>query len=169
MSNITVNENNIWWVEYHFSHAHITIVMYEMQSWWMKIVFLSSFMSPLCHVRNEITYVHSWWPVSALTSVLFCCLGNKHQNNPLMSPETVRHSSPYIIIPPETKFRGYILDSPCSSVRLSVCLSVRPSVRPWVGVRMITLILFSGFKKFFLHISLGSRSCTGLNISVLPH
>ena len=58
------------------------------------------------------------------------------------------------------KFRGGILDSPCSSVRLSVCLSVclsvrlsvRPSVRPWVGVRMITLILFSGFKKFFLHI-----------------
>ena len=47
--------------------------------------------------------------------------------------------------------------------------SVRPSVRPWVGVRMITLILFSGFKKFFLHISLGSRSCMGLNISVLPH
>ena len=74
-----------------------------------------------------------------------------------------------IIIPPETKFRGGILDSPCSSVRLSVCLSVRPSVRPWVGVRMITLILFSGFKKFFLHISLGSRSCMGFNISVLPH
>ena len=47
--------------------------------------------------------------------------------------------------------------------------SVRPSVRPWVGVRMITLILFSGFKIFFLHISLGSRSCMGLNISVLPH
>ena len=47
--------------------------------------------------------------------------------------------------------------------------SVRPSVRPWVGVRMITLILFSGFKNFFLHISLGSRSCMGLNISVLPH
>ena len=47
--------------------------------------------------------------------------------------------------------------------------SVRPSVRPWVGVRMITLILFSGFKIFFLHISLGSRSCMGLKISVLPH
>ena len=54
-------------------------------------------------------------------------------------------------------------------VRPSVCLSVRPSVRPWVGVRMITVILFSGFKIFFLHISLGSRSCMGLNISVLPH
>ena len=40
-------------------------------------------------------------------------------------------------------------------------------IRPWVGVRMITLILFSGFKIFFLHISLGSRSCMGLNISVL--
>ena len=67
------------------------------------------------------------------------------------------------IIPPKTKFRGGILDSPCSSVRLSV----RPSVRPWVGVRMITLILFSGFKNFFLHISLGSRSCMGLNMRIL--
>ena len=34
-----------------------------------------------------------------------------------------------LIIPPETKFRGGILDSPCSSVRLSVRPSVRPSVR----------------------------------------
>ena len=33
-----------------------------------------------------------------------------------------------IVIPPETKFRGGILDSPCLSVRLSVCPSVRPSV-----------------------------------------
>ena len=56
-----------------------------------------------------------------------------------------------VIIPPETKFRGGILDSPCSSVHLSV----RPSVRPWVGVRMITLILFSGFKIFFYIYHLG--------------
>ena len=35
----------------------------------------------------------------------------------------------HVIIPPETKFRGGILDSPCSSVRPSVCPSVRPSVR----------------------------------------
>ena len=82
---------------------------------------------------------------------------------------SLQFSQSDLVIPPETKFRGGILDSPCSSVRLSVCLSVRPSVRPWVGVRMITLILFSGFKIFFLHISLGSRSCMGLNISVLPH
>ena len=40
-------------------------------------------------------------------------------------------------------------------VRPSVCLSVRPSVRPWVGVRMITLILFSGFKIFFYIYHLG--------------
>ena len=131
----------------------------------------------------------------------------------------------FLIIPTETKFRGGILDSPCSSVRPSVRSSVRPKsllrsqiyhgyeelstdtnypiwrrqklpymkktrkkkqvcgaacfmaaeikfsedVRLWVGVRMITLILYSGFKNFFLHISLGSRSCMGLNISILPH
>ena len=48
--------------------------------------------------------------------------------------------------------RPSVCPSVCLSVRPSVCPSVRPSVRPWVGVRMITLILFSGFKKSFLHI-----------------
>ena len=50
-------------------------------------------------------HVLSWRTVSALTRVLFCCLFpsllhnliNKHQNNPLVSAETVRHSSTYII------------------------------------------------------------------------
>ena len=45
-------------------------------------------------------------PVSVLTRELFWCLfpsllhnaGNKHQNNPLVSAETVRHSSTYIIL-----------------------------------------------------------------------
>ena len=51
-------------------------------------------------------YVLSWRTVSALTRVLFLCLfpsllrnsGNKHKNNPLVSAETVRHSSTYIIL-----------------------------------------------------------------------
>ena len=55
-------------------------------------------------------YVLSWRTVSALTGVLFWCLFlyefilvyificNKHQNNPLVSAETIRHSSTYIII-----------------------------------------------------------------------
>ena len=51
-------------------------------------------------------YALSWRTVSALTQVLFWCLfpsllrnsGNKHQNNPLVSAETVCHSSRYIIL-----------------------------------------------------------------------
>ena len=51
-------------------------------------------------------YAVSWWNVSVLTWVLFWCLfpsllhnsGNKNQNNPLVSVETVRHSSAYIIL-----------------------------------------------------------------------
>ena len=51
-------------------------------------------------------YVLSWRTISALTRVLFWCLfpsllhnsGNKHQNNPLVSAETVRHESTYIIL-----------------------------------------------------------------------
>ena len=51
-------------------------------------------------------YVLSRRTVYALTQVLFWCLfplllrnsGNKHQNNPLVSAETVRHSSTSIIL-----------------------------------------------------------------------
>ena len=51
-------------------------------------------------------YVLSWRTVAALIRVLFLCLfpsllhnsGNKHNNNPLVSAETVRHLSTYIII-----------------------------------------------------------------------
>ena len=63
-------------------------------------------MDSLCRVRNEIMYVLLWRTVYALTRVLFWCLlpsllrnsGNKHQNNPLMSAQTVRHASTYIIL-----------------------------------------------------------------------
>ena len=48
----------------------------------------------------------SWRTVSALTRVLFWYVfpsllrnsGNKHQNNPLVSAETIRHSGSYIIL-----------------------------------------------------------------------
>ena len=71
-----------------------------------KIVVLSSLIDSLCRVRNRIMYVLSWWTVSALTWTLFCYLfpplhrnsGNKHQNNPLVSAETVRHLITYIIL-----------------------------------------------------------------------
>ena len=51
-------------------------------------------------------YVISWRAVSALTRVLtwylfpslLCNSENKHQNNPLVSAETICHSSTYIII-----------------------------------------------------------------------
>ena len=101
------------------------------------------------------------------------CGTGKCQGQFWLSEVALECENQRVIIPPETKFRGGILDSPCSSVRPSVrpsvCLSVCLSVRPWVGVRVITLILFSGFEKFLVDISLGSRSCMGLNISVLPH
>ena len=63
-------------------------------------------MDSLCRVRNKIVYVLSWGTVSVLTQVFSWCLfpelrstsGNKHQKNPLVSAETVRHSSTYIIL-----------------------------------------------------------------------
>ena len=71
-----------------------------------RLSFLSSFMDSLCRVRNNIMYVLSWQTVSALTRALFWCLfpsllrnsGIKHQNNTLVSVETVRYSSTYIIL-----------------------------------------------------------------------
>ena len=63
-------------------------------------------MDLFCHVRNKVVYVLWWWTVSALTGVsewclfplLLCNSGNKHQNNPLASTETVHHSGTYIIL-----------------------------------------------------------------------
>ena len=68
--------------------------------------FLSSFMDALCRVINKIVYVLSRRTVSALIRALFWSLvlsvlrnsGNKHQNNPLVSAETVRHPSTYTIL-----------------------------------------------------------------------
>ena len=68
--------------------------------------FFPSFMDSLCHIRNERMYVLEWRTVPTLTWDLFWCLfsslllnsGNKHQNYPLMSAETVHHSSTYIIL-----------------------------------------------------------------------
>ena len=55
---------------------------------------------------NKIMFVLSRRTVSTLTRVLLRCLspslphnsGNKHQNNPLVSVQTVRHSSSYSIL-----------------------------------------------------------------------
>ena len=58
------------------------------------MVFLSSYMGSLNRVRNRkkyALYVLSWRIVYSLNS------GNKNNNNTLVSPETVRHSSLYII------------------------------------------------------------------------
>ena len=71
-----------------------------------RLLFLLPFMDSLCHVRNRIMYELSWQTVSVLTWVLFWYLfpsllrnsGNKHQNNLIMSTETVHHSSTYIIL-----------------------------------------------------------------------
>ena len=71
-----------------------------------RSIFWLSFMDYLCHVRSKMMYVLEWWSVSVLTRVLFWYLfplllrnsGNKHQNNPLVSAETLRHSSTYIIL-----------------------------------------------------------------------
>ena len=78
----------------------------ETQGRYIKIVVFVIIMDTICHVRNEIMYALSPRPVSALTRVLFLCLfpsllhnsGNKHENNPLVSAETVRYSSTYIIL-----------------------------------------------------------------------
>ena len=72
--------------------------------------------------------------------------------NPYMRLDFVR--SLQSLYPPQRSLGGVYWIHP---VRPSVCLclSVCPTVRPWVGVRMITLILFSGFKIFFYIYHLG--------------
>ena len=67
----------------------------------VKIVVLSTFMEPLCRVRNKIMYVLSWRTVSALTRVLFWCLflrclATREINTKIPSPERW-NASTYII------------------------------------------------------------------------
>ena len=110
--NIAVYKIDIQRVRYHYSHDGVTIVRslwchqqlimmssteWRLSKWFVKIIFLSSFMDSLCRVRNKIIYVLSWRTVPALTGVLFWCLFDKHHNNTVMSTETVRHLSTYII------------------------------------------------------------------------
>ena len=84
----------------------------------VKMSFLSSFMDSLYCARNKLIYVFSWRTVSVLTWMLFLCLCpsllrnsvNKHKNNPLVSAETVRHSSTYIILYIQhNQYDGYLL------------------------------------------------------------
>ena len=64
-----------------------------------------------------------------LTRVLFWCLfplllrnsGNKHQNNPLVSAETFRHSSTYIIL--------YIFNELVEGTTTNVCLTFNKATR----------------------------------------
>ena len=80
----------------------------ETQGWRVKIVVFINIYGfvMLCKKWNKIMYVLSWQTVSALTQVLFWCLfplllcnlGNNHQNNPLVSAETVRHWSTHSIL-----------------------------------------------------------------------
>ena len=124
--NITLNKINISWVRYHYSCDRVTIVSLLWHHPQMdcdfisklkteqvrngedvqRLSFLSSTVDSLCHVGNKIKHVLLWRTVLALTRVLFLCLfpsllhnlGNKHKNNPLVSTETVRHLSTYIIL-----------------------------------------------------------------------
>ena len=74
-------------------------------------------MDSLCRVRNTIMYVLSWRTVSALTRVLFWYLfpsllrnsRNKHQNNPIVSAETIRHSSHTLFSISSDSIRHFIM------------------------------------------------------------
>ena len=123
-----------------------------------KIVAFIVIMDYLCRVRNEIMYVLSWRTVSALTRVLFWYLfpsllrnsGNKHQNNPLVSAETVRHSSTYIIL--------YILRCSGASrlMNFEVCIEINNtllSLIPVTGIRDKSVLLISTiFGGLYLHL-----------------
>ena len=108
-----VISNRLW------RQQHVNRVTHGVDVW--RSSFLSPFMDSFYRVRNEIMNVLAWRTVSALHRVLFsvyflhCCATNKHQNNPLVSAETVRHTSAYIIL--------YIFDAGLTSVvHIIVCL-----------------------------------------------
>ena len=90
-------------------------------------------------------YVFSWQTVSVLTRVLFWFLfpsllrnsGNKHQNNPLVSAETVRHSSTYIILY-EDMWNGDELYNP-STLHMSLGLFLQKAGHTFYLVSIVVL------------------------------
>ena len=97
---VTSSANRLWRHQQNENWAS------ETQGDVQRSSFLLLFLHSLRRVRNKMMYAHSWRTVYALTRVLFWCLfpsllrntGNKHQNKPLMSAETICHSSVYIIL-----------------------------------------------------------------------
>ena len=116
-----------------------------------------------CHLYNTILslFISRHYKKSLLRSQIYH--GYEELSTDINYPIWRRQKLPYM---KKTRKKKQVCGAACF---MAAEIKFSEDVRPWVGVRMITLILFSGFKKFFLHISLGSRSCMGLNISVLPH
>ena len=78
----------------------------ETREWSVKVVVVSWFMDSFCPIRNKKCMYSRGGLLLRSPECYFWCLfpsllrisGNKHQNNPLVSAETVRHSSTYIIL-----------------------------------------------------------------------
>ena len=98
-------------------------------------------MDSLCRVRNIIMNVLAWRTVSVLTRVLFWYLftsllrnsGNKHQNNPLVSTETVCHWSTYISL--------YLFDSMALSKQQAII---------WTNVDTVYWPIYAGLHEFII-------------------
>ena len=91
----------------------------ETRGRYVKIVVSSSFMDSLCHVRNKALYILLWRTVSVLTRVLVASqLGKYTKVTPLVSTETVRHSSTYIILRRCTSYMWVIKNYSLTKVRL---------------------------------------------------
>ena len=122
-------------------------------------------LSPLQYHFKSLHIISRHYKKSLLRSQIYH--GHEELSTDTNYPIWRRQKLPYM---KKTRKKKQVCGAACfMAAEIKFSEDVRPSVRPWVGVQMITLILFSGFKNFFLHISLGSRSCMGLNISVLPH
>ena len=91
--------NRLW---HH--HQNLNRASEKKRSRCVKVIILSSCMGLWCHVRNRTMYVLPWWNVYVLISLiswwwfpsLLRSLGNKHQNNTLVS--AVHHSTTYTIL-----------------------------------------------------------------------
>ena len=69
----------LWWCHNRLHcnrlwHHQRTYTKWVRYSWWVKIIFLLSFVGPLCCVRNMVMYVLHWRTDYTLTPVVFWCL-----------------------------------------------------------------------------------------------
>ena len=119
-----------------------------------------------------IKYVHNGWScdlgIFGIPEINFPVRAFKfHNYRNLIGPHDISPKFQYLYF--SRIFYAFLNELGCSVVNVW-CPDDNLNCSQWIlGVRMITLIVFSEFQWYMLHMSFGSRFAMGLNMSIISH